>query len=81
MTANSGQAIEMRALALPLFPEPLPFRRPRIPGFDVGDLVRFGPLLERKGRVIATLPHFNALVLRSDDHRIVEIEPQRVRKI
>lgn len=74
----------MRPAPLPLFPDPLPFQRPRIAGWAVGDRVAFpdarAKSLERKGRVIAMLPHFNCLVLRSDDDHIVEIDPARCRK-
>lgn len=70
--------------ALPLFPEPLPMVRPHIAGFTPGDRVAFGPALcglERFGRVIATLPHFNLVVIRTDDHRIADIAPERCRRL
>lgn len=67
-----------------LFPAALPFARPYIAGFPVGSRVAFGPPLrglERHGRVIATLPHFNCVVVRTDDHAIVDIAPERCRRL
>lgn len=76
----------MRPLEPPLFPQPLPFQRPQIAGWPIGASVAFpdpkAPSLERKGRVIATLPGFNALVLRCvGPAAIVEIAPERCRRI
>lgn len=76
----------MRAAALPLFPEPLPFLRPHIAGWQKDDLVVFAdpraPSLQRKGRVLVSLPHHNALVLRAEcPDAIVEIAPSRCRKV
>lgn len=72
--------------ATPLFKDPLPFMRPHIAGWEVGDLVAFPDAkarsLERRGRVLASLPHHDMLVLRATcPDAIVEINPQRCRKI
>jgi len=71
---------------LPLFPaSEIPFARPAIPGWPCGQRVMIpdprAAALERPGRVVVTLPHFNRLVIRTDDERLVDIEPERVRKI
>jgi len=76
----------MRPATLPLFPEPLPFMRPHIAGWAKDDVVLFAdpksPSLQRKGRVLTSLPHFNVLVLRAENPTaIVEISPERCRKI
>lgn len=76
----------MRAQSLPLFPEPLPFMRPHIKGFEKGDRVAIpcprARSLERTGTVIVTFPHHNEVVLKADDTgAIVTIAPERCRKI
>jgi hypothetical protein len=68
-----------------LFPAPLPFKRPSIPGFAIGDRVAFGPPFrgqEVRGRVIAMLPGANLLVIRTDAPRdsIADVNPERVRR-
>jgi hypothetical protein len=69
----------------PLFNDALPFMRPHIAGFEPGDRVEIPdyrrPGLMRRGKIIATLPHFNQVVIRTDDGVIVDIQPERVRKI
>ena len=74
----------MRTAPLPLFPEPLPLRRPAIGEFPAGCRVAFGPRApgyERKGRVLVTLPHFNQVVIRTDDNRIADVDASRCRRI
>lgn len=76
----------MRSPTLTLFPEPLPFMRPHIAGWHEGDIVMIpdsrARSLERRARVLASLPHHNVLVLRAEaPDAIVEIAPERVRKI
>jgi hypothetical protein len=69
----------------PLFKDDLPFMRPRIAGFERGmrveipDHRRAG--LMRRGHVIVTLPHFNQVVIHTDDGATVDIAPERVRRI
>jgi len=75
-----------RAKQYHLFNNALPFARPHIAGWNPGDIVMFpdpkSPTLERRGRVIASLPHFTALVLRAErPDAIVEINPARCRKV
>lgn len=68
---------------MPLFPDPPRPARRGIAGFAVGDRVAFGPALrgeERCGRIIALLPGHGEIVVRSDDHRIVSLTPDRCRK-
>lgn len=72
--------------AAPLFNDALPFMRPRIAGWNVGDHVAFpdskSRSLERRGRVLASLPHFGMLVLRATcPDAIVEISAGRCRKL
>lgn len=75
----------MRPEPVPLFPEPLPFARPCIPGFAKGCRVAIADPrardLQRRGVVVVTLPHFNAVVIAMDDGALVEIAPERVRKV
>lgn len=78
--------MNLRAQPLPLFPEPLPFMRPHIAGWAKDDVVLFpdpkSPSLQRRGRVLTSLPHFNVLVLRAENpSAIVEIAPERCRKV
>ena len=87
--AGRGPALyceAQRAKQYPLFNDALPFARPHIAGWNPGDIVMFpdpkSPALERRGRVIASLPHFTALVLRAErPDAIVEINPARCRKV
>lgn len=75
----------MRPALLTLFPEPLPFMRPHIAGFERGMRVEIpdpkARSLARRGVVVVTLPHFNQVVIRCDDGAIVDIAPERVRRI
>ncbi len=73
----------MQPAPMPLFPEPPRPARRGIAGFMVGDRVAFGPALkglERHGRIIALLPAHGEIVVRSDDHSIVTLTPDRCRK-
>lgn len=69
----------------PLFLDTLPFQRPRIAGFTRGDRVEIPDYrragLVRRGHVIATLPRFDQVVIKTDDGVIVDIQPGRVRRI
>lgn len=75
----------MRPATIPLFPEPLPFMRPHIAGFERGMRVEIpdpkSRSLARRGHVVVTLPHFNQVVIRTDDGAIVDIAPERCRKV
>lgn len=69
----------------PLFNNDLPFMRPHIAGFERGQRVEIpdpkSRTLARRGHVVVTLPHFNQVVVRTDDGAIIDIEPTRVRRI
>lgn len=70
---------------VPLFNNDLPFMRPHIAGFERGQRVEIpDPTrrnLVRRGHVIVTLPHFNQVVIHTDDGAIVDIDPLRARRI
>jgi len=72
------------AMLLP-FPEPLKFERPHIAGFARGDRVEIpdpkARSLARRGHVVVTLPRWNEVVIHTDDGAIVNIAPERVRRI
>ena len=73
----------VRPEPLPLFPEPLPFQRPRIPGFAYGDRVRFAsptaPGRIARGKVLAGLPHSNTVVVRADGiDAILTLKPEEL---
>jgi len=69
----------------PLFNDTLPFQRPRIAGFERGQRVEIPdyrrPGLMRRGHVVVTLPHFNQVVIKTDDGATIDIQPERVRRI
>ena len=68
--------------AAPLFDVPLPKQRKTIDGFPTGCRVAFDcASREKKGTVIATLPKYQWVVIRSDDIRIHHRSPADVRRI
>lgn len=62
---------------LSLFPEPLPAMPPSLEGYERGDLVWIWEGERRtKGRVLAALRSIHCLTIRTDDHRVLQVNPK-----